>query len=102
MARTAHRRRTGTDAVELPGLSAVVPDPEPALPVPPDAPKINPPDVVVEVLVEPDVVETGTPEPAPLIAPATPKETEALSEALDAQTPLLRRAFSNVVLPDDS
>ncbi len=39
-------------------------------------------------------------EPAPLVAPATPEESEALAETLDAQTPLLRRAFSNVFLPE--
>jgi hypothetical protein len=40
--------------------------------------------------------------PAPLVADASPEETEALAETLDAQTPLLRRAFSNVLLPDGS
>jgi hypothetical protein len=39
-------------------------------------------------------------EPAPLVAPATAEESDALAEALDAQTPLLRRAFSNVLRPE--
>ncbi len=41
------------------------------------------------------------PQPAPLVADASPEESEALAETLDAQTPLLRRAFSNVWLPDN-
>lgn len=89
VARTARRRHVPTDAIELPGLSAVT-DPEPVV------------EPVVESLevVEVAPVEVG-PEPAPLIAPPTPEEAEALSETLDAQTPLLRRAFSNILPPED-
>ncbi len=85
--RTARRRRVQPDAIELPGLSPVA-EPEPAPPEPP-------PDVETAL-----AVETRA-DLAPLIAPPTPKETEALSETLDAQTPLLRRAFSNILPPDD-
>src|SRR5260221_1931310 len=71
----ARRRRTASSAVELPGLNAVT-DPEPAA--------------------------DCQPEPAPLVAQATPEASEALAETLDAQTPLLRRAFRNVSLPDNN
>jgi hypothetical protein len=81
----ARRRRTATSAVELPGLSAVAtPEPEIVAPAPVAARVVAP---------EP---------PAPLVAPATPEESEALAETLDAQTPLLRRAFNNVWLPDSN
>ena len=39
--------------------------------------------------------------PAPLVAEVTAETSEALAETLDAQTPLLRRAFTNV-RPDDN
>jgi hypothetical protein len=83
----ARRRRTATSAVELPGLSAVAsPEPE-VVASAPEPVAITPP---------------PAPEPAPLVAPATPEESEALAETLDAQTPLLRRAFNNVWLPDSN
>ncbi|HEV7526155.1 MAG TPA: DUF3499 family protein [Acidimicrobiia bacterium] len=94
----ARRRRTATSAVELPGLSAVV-DPEPETLVPVQT-------IVEEAIVEASVVEAPVvvviePDPpAPLVADASPEESEALAETLDAQTPLLRRAFANVWLPD--
>ena len=69
-------------AVELPGLSAVTdPDPRAVVVPPPSAP----------VPAQP---------PAPLVADATPEASEAFAETLAAETPLLRRAFSNVWLPD--
>ncbi len=93
----ARRRRVSRSAVELPGFSPVaVPDlPEPAVAEPEPAPTVEVPVVgvpVVEIAI--------APEPAPLVAPATPEASSALAETLDAQTPLLRRAFSNVFLPD--
>ncbi len=102
VARAARRRRVRTDAVELPGLSAVAD----AAPVP-AAVEDTEVEVVVDDVVEDhaEVVEqsvTATaPAAAPLIPPVTAKESEALSETLDAQTPLLRRAFKNVFLPED-
>jgi hypothetical protein len=94
----ARRRRTSTSAVELPGLSVVAspsaearretaPVLEVVVPVAPVAVPVEAPVVVPEP-------------PAPLVAEATPAQTEALAEALDAQTPLLRRAFSKTFLPD--
>jgi hypothetical protein len=90
VART-RRRRTASRAVELPGLSAVK-DPEPEAGV----------EVVevVEVVVDVALPPTAAPEPAPLVAEATPETSEALAETLDAQTPLLRRAFSNILPPE--
>jgi Protein of unknown function (DUF3499) len=79
--RAARRRRTQTTATELPGLSPIEESPP--------APKLR---------VAPDA--GPAPDPAPLVAPATPEESEALAETLDAQTPLLRRAFSNVLPPE--
>jgi hypothetical protein len=72
----ARRRRSASTAVALPGLSAVT-DAEPA--------------------------EAGRVEPvtAPHVPDATPEATIELAETLDAQTPLLRRAFSNVVPPEN-
>jgi hypothetical protein len=114
--RTVRRRRIPTDAIELPGLTPVA-EPEPkrrpvvpatetatTAPTPPvtamaagvEAPVVEPPPTV-----EPEPVVEVRPEPAPLIAPPTAEETEALSETLDAQTPLLRRAFSNILPPED-
>jgi len=104
----ARRRRSSMRPMALPGLSAV-PDPEPGEPT--------------EVLAEPEVgseswpeapaagVSEGEAEPAAEVPPepaATPSAlgpadgatSAALAETLDAQTPLLRRAFSNVWLPD--
>ncbi len=92
----ARRRRTAASAVALPGLSAVA-DREPASPEP-----------VAEVVGLPTEGEPGpegadqTAQPAPLVADASPEQSEALAETLDAQTPLLRRAFSNVWLPDNN
>jgi len=68
----ARRRRSASTALELPGLSAVA-DSE---------------------------AEPPVPEPAPLVADPTPEASVALAETLDAQTPLLRRAFSNVYIPE--
>ncbi len=86
----ARRRRTASTAVELPGLSAVA-TPEP------DVVAVAPEPVVDAA----EQVPVPAPEPpAPLVAPANPAESEALAETLDAQTPLLRRAFNNVWLPD--
>ena len=83
----ARRRLAVSSAVELPGLSAVT---DPVVPAPVDA--------AVEAAVE---AEAGAaPDPAPLVAPATPEVTEELAETLDAQTPLLKRAFRNASLPD--
>ena len=75
----ARRRRSATSAVELPGLAPVT-DPE----------------------LTPEVVDVEPPRPgmAPLIADASPEVSEELAETLDAQTPLLRRAFGNVPLRD--
>jgi len=87
----ARRRRTATTAVELPGLSAVS-DPEPEA-----APE---PVVVPEAVVVAPEPAPAPEAPAPLVADATPEESAALAETLDAQTPLLRRAFGNVWLPD--
>lgn len=60
--------------------------------------------VAVAVEPEPDaVVIELTPASAPLLETATEEaevETEALAEVLDASTPLLKRAFGNVILPD--
>jgi hypothetical protein len=82
----ARRRRSATSAVELPGFTPVT-DPEPL------------PDVVAVV----DVVDVEPPRPemAPLIPDASPEVSEELAETLDAQTPLLRRAFGKVPLPDN-
>ena len=82
----ARSRRTASAAVELPGLAAVsntersVTDPSAERDAPAKAPR-------------------PAPKRAPLAA-ATPEATEALAETLDVRTPLLRRAFSNVWLPD--
>lgn len=101
----ARRRRSARGGMPLPGLSSV------------DDPTGDPGDeaasadagaevdaeVEVEVEVEIEEVPADTaPAPAPgPIAPAATSEAGAeLAERLDAQTPLLRRAFSNVWLPD--
>jgi len=82
------RRRDPPSAVELPGLSAVV-DTKPAR-----APEPEP-----ELATATTVDEL---EPAPLVAPASAEASEELAETLDAQTPLLRRAFRNVALPENN
>ena len=73
----SRRRRPASGDEELPGLSAVADT-------------------------EPDA--RGEPEdeasPPPLVADPTPETNEALAETLDAQTPLLRRAFRNISPPD--
>lgn len=99
----ARRRRVSRSAVELPGFSPIavpdLPGPEAAEPGP--APVEVP--VVEAPVVEVPVVEIAiVPQPAPLVAPPTPEASSALAETLDAQTPLLRRAFSNVFPADDS
>lgn len=104
----ARRRRSATSAVELPGLSAVT-DPVPDAPVVEaveavEAPPEPEPEVVVALapeVVAPEAEIVVAPEPAPLVAPATPEVTEELAETLDAQTPLLKRAFRNAWLPDN-
>jgi Protein of unknown function (DUF3499) len=70
----ARRRRTSSTAVALPGMSAVA-----------DAEAETPP---------------AAPDGTPLVADATPEASVALAETLDARTPLLRRAFSNVYIPE--
>jgi hypothetical protein len=73
------RRPDAPSAVELPGLSVVAAHaPEPAAEPEPE------------------------PEPAPLVAPPSAEASEELAETLDAQTPLLRRAFRNVSLPESN
>ncbi|MDP9333738.1 MAG: DUF3499 family protein [Actinomycetota bacterium] len=85
IART-RRRRTANSAVALPGLGAIA-DPAPQ---PRPEPATYP---------ERDSSSASAREPgrAPLVAEATPETSEALAETLDAQTPLLRRAFDNVL-----
>jgi hypothetical protein len=92
----ARRRRAATGAMELPGLAAVAREPEPTggwAPV--GAPE---PEPVHAPAPEPESALT----PAPLVAEATEEASVALAETLDAQTPLLKRAFRNVALPDDN
>jgi hypothetical protein len=84
----ARRRRTATAAVELPGLAAV-----------------RDTEDTVELAGVGEQREAEDPrrpwgKPTPLVAAATPEASEALAETLDVRTPLLRRAFSNVWLPD--
>jgi hypothetical protein len=85
----ARKRRTQRDDPQLPDLIAV---PEPRVEV----------EVVevVEVVDVVEVVETDEPEPEvsrPALDPEFSEPAkEELSEHLDAQTPLLRRAFQNV------
>jgi hypothetical protein len=81
----ARRRRSATAAVELPGLTAVNDDDQ--LERAPDAQPA------------PEELRLDIPERSALAA-ATPEETAALASTLDVRTPLLRRAFSNVLLPD--
>jgi hypothetical protein len=83
IART-RRRRTASAAAELPGLiGADDTDDE-------DAAQREPQDQ-----------HRGSRRRAPLAsAAATPEASETLAETLDVRTPLLRRAFSNVRLPD--
>ena len=92
----ARRRRTASTAVQLPGLSAVAGPEVEAKPLA-VAPEPNP-----EPTPAPVVHEVRAPEPAPLVAVPSPETTEALAETLDAQTPLLRRAFSNVLPTDEA
>jgi hypothetical protein len=86
--RAARRRRPPSTATALPGFGPIeeIP-PAPRLRVAPDPGPTR-------------ASEPAVADPAPLVAPATPEESEALAETLDAQTPLLRRAFSNVFLPE--
>jgi hypothetical protein len=79
----ARKRRTQRDDPQLPDLVAVpTPKPEPV--------------VEVELEVEVEVVEEPeTPRPA-LEKEFSEPAREELNDALDAQTPLLRRAFQNV------
>ena len=82
------RRRDTPSGMELPGLSAVV-DTKPARVAGPEPPSATAPTM--------DELE-----PAPLVARASAEASEELAETLDAQTPLLRRAFRNVSLPENN
>jgi Protein of unknown function (DUF3499) len=84
----ARRRRTATAAVELPGLAAVGDTDD------------GDGDDGGGTQREPEDPRSRSHERAPLVAAATPEASEALAESLDVRTPLLRRAFSNVWLPD--
>jgi hypothetical protein len=85
----ARRRRAAATTLELPGLGlGATIDSEPETRLDPAEP-------------EGASVSGGEPGSAPLIAVATPEENEALAETLDAQTPLLRRAFTNVRPPEE-
>jgi hypothetical protein len=85
----ARRRRAATTAVELPGMSAAT-DSEP--------------EARLGAAAEPEPAFAGDGEPGspPLVAEASPETNEALVETLDAQTPLLRRAFTNVRRPEEN
>ncbi|HVJ98626.1 MAG TPA: DUF3499 family protein [Acidimicrobiia bacterium] len=90
----ARKRRTQRDDPQLPDLVAV-PEPERE-----PEPVVEVVDVEVEIDLDVDVIETAAVEPDPP-RPALEKEfsepaREELNDALDAQTPLLRRAFQNV------
>ena len=92
----ARKRRTHRDDPQLPDLVAV-PEPE-REPEPEPEPVVEV--VEVEINLDVDVIETASVEPDPP-RPALEKEfsepaREELNDALDAQTPLLRRAFQNV------
>ncbi|MDQ1434385.1 MAG: hypothetical protein QOF59_1201 [Actinomycetota bacterium] len=99
----ARRRRTASTAVELPGLAAVGRDPEPSRGWTPvrgtqtvsEEPAPNEPAAPSEP------AQAPAPPPAPLVAEASPEANVELAETLDAQTPLLKRAFRNA-LPDDN
>src|SRR3954454_8495704 len=86
----SRRRRTST-AVQLPGLNPVAVA-ESLETVPESVPESGPDR-------QPEVTQP-TDSPAPLVADASREESEALAETLDAQTPLLRRAFRNLSLPE--
>ncbi len=98
--RAARRRRAPSGAAALPGLGPVAEDdPAPVAkprlviaPAPESEPQPEP---------EPAAAPAAVAEPAPLVVPVSAEESEALAETLDAQTPLLRRAFSNVWLPEN-
>src|SRR4051812_4674894 len=83
----ARRRRAKFSDPALPGLAAV-PEPEPvAVPEPEPVPDPEP--------------EVAAPEPVASSEPLSPPtlsepEREDLADTLDAQTPMLRRAFQNV------
>jgi hypothetical protein len=96
----ARRRRTASTAVELPGLAAVGRDAEPTRAWKPVRGVTQ---TVSEAAAadEPTPGPASEPTPAPLVADATPEANTALAETLDAQTPLLKRAFRNA-LPDDN
>ncbi|MDQ1379825.1 MAG: hypothetical protein QOJ71_544 [Actinomycetota bacterium] len=102
----ARRRRTASTAVELPGLAAVGRDLERSRGWTPvrgaphtvaDEPAPDEPEAESEAAPAPE----PAPAPGPLVADATPEANVALAETLDAQTPLLKRAFRNA-RPDDS
>ena len=86
----ARRRRTANSAVPLPGLGTPAdsqPRPEPATYPEPESASAS--------------ASADESEPAPLVAEVTTETSEALAETLDARTPLLRRAFTNV-RPEDN
>lgn len=83
--RTARRRRVPRPDVALPGLEPETAD---AAPTPEPEPAVSDADAGAEPVTGPD----------PLVGPAL----EELADTLDAQTPLLRRAFQNVWPLDDS
>jgi hypothetical protein len=95
----ARKRRTQRDDPQLPDLVAV-PAPE-SVPEPEQQPEPEPEAVVelveveVEVELEVEVVDADTSRPA-LEKEFSEPAREELNDALDAQTPLLRRAFQNV------
>jgi hypothetical protein len=96
----ARRRRAATGAMELPGLAAVARDPEPAGAwAPVGAPEAETQPETGRAAPEPE--PEPAPTTAPLVAEASEEANVALAETLDAQTPLLKRAFRNVALPDD-
>jgi len=99
----ARRRRAPSGAIELPGLAAVGRDPEPArawTPVRGTTQVASPAPDEPAPESAPAPAPAPVPDSAPLVAEATAETNVALAETLDAQTPLLKRAFRNA-LPDD-
>lgn len=85
----ARKRRTQRDDPQLPDLVAVpAPEPEPE-------PEVEVAVEVVEVVEAADAETPEAPRPA-LEQEFSEPAREELNDALDAQTPLLRRAFQNV------
>ncbi|HWS45910.1 MAG TPA: DUF3499 family protein [Acidimicrobiia bacterium] len=82
----ARRRRATRDDLTLPGLSAV---PESSRGTPPRPASVEAPEL------DPD------PALAPVAALLTEPPSDELADVLDAQTPLLRRAFQNLLPQGD-